>query len=56
MMFHVGDDDGPDDLRDELAVLLAFLSRRPLTTTVRDLEVAQTGPLRVGHFLAVTDV
>jgi hypothetical protein len=43
MMFHVGDDDGPDDLRDELAVLLAFLSRRPLTTAVRDLERALDG-------------
>ena len=42
-MFHVGDDDGADDLRDELGVLLAFLSRRPLTTAVRDLERALDG-------------
>jgi hypothetical protein len=48
MMFHVGDDDGADDLRDELGVLLAFLSRRPLTTAVRDLERALDGVPRHG--------
>jgi hypothetical protein len=43
MMFHVGDDGGPEDLRDELAVLLAFLGRKPLTTAVRHLERALDG-------------